>query len=639
MTFPVRFLDEIRSRISVSSIVGQSVKLTRSGREYTGLCPFHNEKSPSFTVNDDKGFMHCFGCGAHGDVITFLMRSRHMAFPDAVEELAGMIGLPVPRSTPSDAEKEAVRASHHSIMEKACAWFEAQLAGEGGSTARAYLADRGITEEAIARFRIGWAPSAGGIARAVGGQPEQLLEVGLQRQGDDGRQRDMFRGRVIFPITDRRGQVIAFGGRVLGDQKPKYLNSPGSVIFDKGATLYGAAHAREGLAKANFGLVVEGYLDVISLHQAGMENVVAPLGTALTDQQLEMLWKTVSTIGICFDADGAGRDAAAKVAWRAMKLLSAGRSIRFVKIIGGKDPDALACEGELAQLREMVAAAGSLTDMIWALLQVKFPQAAPEFDAMFERALHAAASEIPDPITRSRMLGEFRRRLRWQFDDPPEIYIGRSTKLTALLSESPALREEWDHTRKNAERAASRVYPWLQTNGIERPKVEKALGGIGQWSVRAVKGRYAEGSVWPEAPRPALWDFGAGPGRLIFPEWEGGPGTALLDLVAWDPRSNDMATRCGRAIVLNEAAVDLAIGFEARGLAHSVKVAASPLSWLRRMAEGENVILVVDWSRAWDVLGCIRQLDAETVELGELLDKHVRPPRLRRPQIMVEDLG
>ena len=270
MAFPGGFLDELRSRVRLASVVGRHVKLTRKGREYQGLCPFHNEKSPSFSVNEDKGFFHCFGCGAHGDAIAFEMRAGHLSFTDAVERLATEVGLEVPKATPEERHAETRRASLHDAMEAACRFFEDQLRQPGGREGLAYLRGRGLSEDTIARFRLGWSPDSRTALKTalMSAQcPEsQLIEGGLLKQPEgNGGSFDMFRGRVMFPITDRRGRVIAFGARTLGDGQPKYLNSPETPLFHKGRTLYALAQARDAAAKGNHVLAVEGYMDVICI--------------------------------------------------------------------------------------------------------------------------------------------------------------------------------------------------------------------------------------------------------------------------------------------------------------------------------------------------------------------------------------
>ena len=339
------FLDEIRARIGLGDVIARHVPLKRAGRELTGLCPFHSEKTPSFTVSEEKGFFHCFGCGAHGDVIGFAMRQEGLSFPEAVERLAGEAGLQVPQATPEEREAAKRTASLHEVMERACRFFEAELQGPRGAAARSYLDGRGIEEATVARFRLGYAPDTRTALRNAvmdAEHPEALLvEAGLLIRPDDGTPYDRFRGRVIFPITDRRGRVIAFGGRILGEGNPKYLNSPDTPLFSKGRVLYGMATAREAAHRNGRVIVTEGYTDVIALNRAGYSEAVAPLGTALTESHLHALWRMAPEPILCFDGDPAGKRAAYRAAERALPLLEPGRSLQFVTLPAGQDPDSL----------------------------------------------------------------------------------------------------------------------------------------------------------------------------------------------------------------------------------------------------------------------------------------------------------
>ncbi|MEK9594613.1 MAG: DNA primase, partial [Rhodospirillaceae bacterium] len=293
MNLTPEFLEELRSRIAVSEVVGRRVQLQKHGREHKGLCPFHNEKSPSFTVVDDKNFYHCFGCGAHGDVITFVMETEGLAFPEAVERLAAQAGLEVPKPTVEDRQRAEQAKTLGGVVEAACAWYQQNLASADGAAARAYLTQRGLRSKTIANFRIGYAPARRGALlsalRQQGFETQLLVDAGLLKQAENGDGLyDYFRDRVMFPITDRTGRVIAFGGRILGDGQPKYLNSPDNPLFHKGRVLYGLAQARDAARKANRIVVCEGYMDVIALYQAGIAEAVAPLGTALTEEQIQV---------------------------------------------------------------------------------------------------------------------------------------------------------------------------------------------------------------------------------------------------------------------------------------------------------------------------------------------------------------
>jgi len=419
MSFPNRFLDELRTRTSLVDVVGRKVNLQRRGREHTGLCPFHKEKTPSFTVNEEKGFFHCFGCGQHGDIISFVMETENLNFPEAVERLASDAGMEVPRATPEDAQRERQRGGLIEAMEAATLWYQQRLHGPEGKSALDYFIRRGLDRETIAAFRLGYAPQLprGEASRLVadlkrqGFEEGMLLEAGLLTAPDDGRAPyDFFRGRVMFPIADRRGKVIAFGGRVLGDGEPKYLNSRDTPLFDKRRTLYNLARARESLRDASEVIVAEGYMDVIALARGGFPAAVAPLGTALTEEQIEALWKLVDEPVLCFDGDNAGQRAAGRAAERALPLLKPGKSIRFAFLPQGEDPDSLLeAQGPVA-LRTVLDAARPLADVVFELERTAGPVDTPERMAGFKARLRQKAAQIADPIVREQYRALFDER-------------------------------------------------------------------------------------------------------------------------------------------------------------------------------------------------------------------------------------
>jgi DNA primase len=419
MAFPPRFLDELRQRCSLADIVGRRVRLTKRGREFVGLCPFHNEKTPSFNVVEDKGFFHCFGCGAHGDVIGFLMQNGGLGFREAVEQLAGEAGLEVPQSTPQERERAQRQIDLQDAMEAACAFFQAQLEVPAGRAGLAYLQQRGLDPATIRRFRLGFAPeSRDSLKRALAGKiPEALLVEGglLRRPEDGGSTYDYFRNRVIFPIGDRGGRVIAFGGRVVGPGnnggQPKYLNSPETPLFQKGRVLYGWAAARASAAKEPSAIVTEGYMDVIALHRAGFATAVAPLGTALTEQQLEELWKLAPEPILCFDGDSAGERAALRAADRALPLLRPGLSLRFAALPAGEDPDTLIARYGAAAMQEAMAQARPLAEVIWTVERKSDSLDTPERRAALEQRLEAKTRLIADKNVADKYRQFFRERL------------------------------------------------------------------------------------------------------------------------------------------------------------------------------------------------------------------------------------
>lgn len=431
MAFPPQFLDELRARLPVSALVGRKVRLVRKGREHAGLCPFHNEKTPSFTVNDDKGFYHCFGCGAHGDIIGFAMETEGLSFPEAVEKLAAEAGLQVPQSTPQERAREKVRATLYDVVEQACRWYETQLRTPDGRAGLDYLRSRGFDDETIARFRLGFAPDGRGkLAAALrqnGIEQSQLVEAGLIKLPDGGGEpRDYFFNRVMFPIGDRRGRIIAFGGRILGDGQPKYLNSPDTPLFHKGRTLYGWAAAREAARDTGTVIVTEGYTDVIALVRAGFQHAVAPLGTALTEEQIVELWRMADEPILCFDGDNAGQRAAFRAAQRALPLLKPGKSLRFVSLPAGEDPDSLIAGQGAPAMATLLDRARPLVDMIWDMERANGRTETPEQRADLERRLNYRIAEIAERGVQYQYQQEMRTRLRTLFAAPGRKITGRS---------------------------------------------------------------------------------------------------------------------------------------------------------------------------------------------------------------------
>ncbi|MEX2615759.1 MAG: DNA primase [Alphaproteobacteria bacterium] len=417
MAFPNRLLEDIRARTGLVDVVSKRVRLTRKGREHIGLCPFHNEKSPSFTVNEEKGFYHCFGCGAHGDVISFVMNTSGLSFPEAVEQLANDAGLEIPVETPEAREQAQRQAGLHEVMETACAWYEAQLRAPAGRGALDYLRERGLREETLRRFRLGFAPDGGGgiqaALKAAGASEMAMLEAGLLRRPDDGRAPyPFFRDRVMFPITDRQNRVIAFGGRMMGDARAaKYINSPDTALFDKGRTLYNYANARKASFESGQIVVTEGYMDVIALSQAGIESAVAPLGTALTEDQIRALWQLAPEPVLCFDGDTAGQRAAGRGAERALQLLQPGKSLRFAMLPAGDDPDSLVARQGVGAMRQVLEAARPLSDVVWDIEAGAVAPDTPERRADLQARLMKRADAIADATVQEYYRAMFRDRL------------------------------------------------------------------------------------------------------------------------------------------------------------------------------------------------------------------------------------
>ena len=418
MAFPPGFLDELRARVSLSDIVGRKVSLKRrSGSEYAGLCPFHNEKTPSFTVNDKKGFFHCFGCGEHGDAIGFVMKTEGLAFPEAVETLARGAGLQVPQSSPQEREHAQRAATLQEVVEQAARWFQKQLRLPVGRQGLDYLRGRGLSDETIDEFRLGFAPdSRDGLLAALKRETvpvDKMVEAGLVIQPEEkGREPyDRFRGRVMFTINDRRGRAIAFGGRVMGQGEPKYLNSPETPLFHKGGNLYCLDRARVAATKDQPVIVAEGYMDVIALHVAGFAGAVAPLGTALTEGQLGEIWKLADEPYLCFDGDNAGRRAAQRAAERGLPLLRPGKSLRFVALPGGEDPDSLIRARGAAAIDSVLKLARPLSDVVWEIETEGKPVDTPERRASIQRAVRERVQSIGDSEVRDLYRNDMESRL------------------------------------------------------------------------------------------------------------------------------------------------------------------------------------------------------------------------------------
>ncbi|RWC45843.1 DNA primase [Mesorhizobium sp.] len=422
MRFPPAFLDEIRDRVPISSVIGQRVawdrKKTNAPRgDYWACCPFHGEKSPSFHCEDKKGRYHCFGCSVSGDHFKFLTELDGMSFPEAVEKIADMAGVPMPVRDAQEERREKERASLTDVMEMATAFFQERLQGPEGAKARAYLRDRGLTPATQQSFRLGFAPDSRNALKehlAAKGVPKADIEAcGLVRHGDDiPVSYDWFRDRIMFPIPDSRGKIIAFGGRALQpDALAKYMNSPDTELFHKGNVLYNFARARKALAKGGTVIAVEGYMDVIALAQAGFENVVAPLGTALTENQLELLWRMAPEPMLCFDGDKAGLKAAWRAADMALPSVQAGRSARFALLPEGKDPDDLVkAEGPDAFSR-VLADARPLVDLLWMRETAGGVFDTPERRAELEKTLRELTSRIRDESLRYHYQQEMRERV------------------------------------------------------------------------------------------------------------------------------------------------------------------------------------------------------------------------------------
>ena len=415
MAFPPEFIDEVRSRISLSAIIGKRVKLIRKGRRFSGLCPFHNEKTPSFSVNDDDGYYHCFGCGAGGDAITYLRESEGLDFTEAVRRLAEIAGVAIPEQRPVDPVKLQRRQSVMEALAAASAFFTAQLGTAQAAQARAYLDSRGLDEAVRADFQLGYAPASGLRAAllAKGFEEQTLLDAGLCGRSDrDNSLYDYFRNRIIYPICNRQGAVIAFGARAMGDAMPKYLNSPEGPTFSKKAVLYGWSQARERVRRNLPLLVVEGYMDVIAVTSANVAGALAPLGTAMTEQQIGLVWKLHDEPILCFDGDKAGQKAAMRAIERILPVLEPGKSARIAVMPEGKDPDDILKSEGVETFKAIINTAASLTDALWEKWSAHYQLNDPTGRAAFFQAMRDLVRMIGHNQTRQAYGDEIEFRIQ-----------------------------------------------------------------------------------------------------------------------------------------------------------------------------------------------------------------------------------
>ena len=429
MRFPPQFLDELRTRLPVSEVVGRRVRLKKAGREWKGLSPFNKEKTPSFFVNDQKMAWFDFSSGKNGTIFDFVMMTEGLTFPEAVERLAAQAGIPLPKISPAEEARDERRKTLNDVVELAAKFFESTLASRAGAKARGYIADRGIDPATQVKFRLGYAPPERFALKEhlgkAGIATEDMIEAGLLVAGDDiPVAYDRFRDRVMFPISDLRGRVIAFGGRALEkDAQAKYLNSPETVLFHKGATLYNIAAARAAAHKGAALIAVEGYVDVIAMVTAGFEATVAPLGTALTADQLVLLWKMADEPTLCFDGDAAGRRAAYRAVDLALPLIKPGKSLKFASLPEGHDPDDLVRAGGREAINEVIGAARPLAHVLWMRETEASGFETPERRAAFEARLAEVTATIADDSVRKYYRREFGDRLRRLFegDERPKV--------------------------------------------------------------------------------------------------------------------------------------------------------------------------------------------------------------------------
>ena len=454
MSLPQHFMDELRRRTNLSEIVSRHVKLTKKGNRHLGLCPFHNEKTPSFHVRDDDGFYHCFGCGVGGDAIAFLRNKEGMEFVEAVRSLADHAGIQVPQSKPQDPMEIERRKKTGSILEESARYFQSMLL-DGNNEAAEYLKARGMSREAIETFQLGFAPKSGlaQILEKLGHSKADILNSGMIRQSDKNQDTyQMFRQRLMFPITDSTGKIIGFGGRALTpEQQPKYINSAESPIFQKKQMLYGMAIAKK-IAKSGKPLVVaEGYMDVIAIHQTGIAAAVAPMGTALTEEQIKLLWRIDDQPILCFDGDGAGQAAALKALIRSAPMLEPGKSLRLAMMPPGTDPDDMIKNQGLEVFDERLKNTLSWVDGLWGGIASKYNNNDSTQRAAFWQEIRSTIREISNGQMRAAISDEIERRIgemRQQRRAASPNTIGSTPYIKQKYAFQHAIRPQWGRDEK-----------------------------------------------------------------------------------------------------------------------------------------------------------------------------------------------
>lgn len=437
-----RFCDELRAKISIVDVVASKIKLVRKGREYQACCPFHNEKTPSFTVNEAKGFYHCFGCGAHGDIIKFEMEANGLSFIDAVEKLAHKVGLQVPRLSHEDKEVAEKRATAYDIMEMAAKYFEKILRMPEGREGLNYLYARGFDDKIIERFRLGFAPSNNGLKALLKSrniEEKEMAELGLIAIPEDGRQsHDFFRNRVMIPIMDRRGKVIAFGGRVMDKSQPKYLNSPETPIFNKRRILYNYNYARDLGYEAKRLIICEGYMDVIAMDKYGVGYAVAPLGTALTEEQIQEAWKVVPEPICCFDGDAAGIRAAVRSVDRVLPLLKPGYSLQYAFLPDKMDPDEFLKAKGKDEFIKTVTDTVPLKELLWRKTIENKTTDTPEQKALIEKEIKAEVALIKDEVVKGYYIREMKNKIFSELmGGQPAVEARRAQPMPSKFNKTP----------------------------------------------------------------------------------------------------------------------------------------------------------------------------------------------------------
>ena len=517
MRFTPNLIEEIKARLPVSQVVSRKVSLKKAGREFRGLSPFKNEKTPSFFVNDQKGSWFDFASGQNGDIFKFIMLTEGLTFPEAIERLAGEAGVVLPKETDYDKAQDDQRTRLYALVEASAAFFEAKLRAPEGETARKYIAKRGLKVSAVNRFRLGFAPNSRNALKdhltKLGYTPDEMIKSGMLIGGEDikGPPYDRFRGRLMFPITDMKDRVIAFGGRALeADVPAKYLNSPETPLFHKGSILFHAAKARPASHDKGRIIAVEGYMDVVALAEAGFAESVAPLGTALTADQVKLLWRMAPEPILCFDGDSAGRKAAHRAIDTVLPHLKPGTSVRFAFLPDTFDPDDLIRQEGPEAMEAVLTAARSLSDVLWDREWSQGDWSTPERRASLEQNVYALIRQIEDQSVRGHYADDVRERLARAF--------GRSQSVNPAPGYAPASSHGQSHGEPPPyeppyqQQDTSQREPWQpkprsqgqfngQSNGQFQGRKSGFGGGSGKWQPRGGNGRGSPFGA-PMGPQP-----------------------------------------------------------------------------------------------------------------------------------------
>ena len=422
------FVDELRARLSLVDVIGRRVPLVKKGQNYWGCCPFHNEKTPSFSVSEEKGFYHCFGCGAHGDIISFVMNTEHLEYPAAIRELADMAGIKVPEYKPKSPERQQMEDSFFDICENAAKIYQDLLFTDAGADALSYIRGRGFTDDMIKKYRLGYAPKNNIIAnKFVDIKQNNLLATGLVRRGEYGLY-DFFRHKLMFPIFNPKGKVIAFSGRSLDGSEPKYINTTDTELFHKRQTIFGFNFARDEIYRKNRSIVVEGQIDAIQMQCNGFGETVAPLGTALTEDHIALLCKSNRNIIFCFDGDSAGQKAAARACSIVLPFIRDNSDVRFAFVTGGKDPDEVLKSGGKDAMNKIIDNSLPLIDFLWKNVNANYLVSTPGGRTQAEKFLDSELKKITDKKLQFEIEQEYKKRefqewRSWKKTDAPKIKI------------------------------------------------------------------------------------------------------------------------------------------------------------------------------------------------------------------------